>query len=207
MNKISRRKKTKDGTFVFVDVENVRNAVESEGYIDLDYKKLFEWLKEKKNVKRIYLYLGIKDGDSKKEKRYKKFSKIENCYVSIKKVMVYKKPPIELDTKCPRCQNHFIRRFYPRSELKANCDVELTLDAINFGVRKRYKRIIVFSGDGDFAKLYEYVVKELKRDVIVYAPSDKNGVKRTAVSIKNLNRYGVIELEDLRGLFNTYAIK
>jgi len=199
-------KKPRNHTFVFVDVENVRNAVESEGYTDLDYEKLFVWLKKKKDTKRIFLYLGIKEGDTEKEKRYKKLSKIENCYVSIKRVMIYKKSPVDLKTKCPRCHGYFNRKFYPKSGQKANCDVELTLDVIRFGVRKKYNRIIVFSGDGDFTKLYEYVFKELKKKVIVYAPSDKNGIKRTASSVKKLNRDGIIELEDLRGLFKEYTI-
>ena len=201
------KKNPRDGTFVFVDVENVRSSAQGEGYVDLDYKKLFEWLKEKQNAKRIYLYLGIIDGDEKKENRYKKLAKIENCFVSIKKVKVYRKNPIPLKTICPKCKKHFDRRFYPKATLKANCDVELTLDAINFGVRKKYKRIIVFSGDGDFAKLYEYVAKRLEKKVIVYAPSDKGKDKRTAASVKKLNRDRVITLENLRGLFKDYAIK
>lgn len=86
-------------------------------------------------------------------------------------------------------------------------DVELTLDAIRFGIRKKYQRIIVFSGDGDFAKLYEYVARELKKNVTVYAPSDRNGIKRTASSVKRLGRNRVITLEDLGGLLNDYAIK
>lgn len=63
--------------------------------------------------------------------------------------------------------------------------------------------MIAFSGDGDFSRVYEYVVNELKKKVIVYSTMNK----RTHTKIKLLGANKVITLEDLASFLNTYGEK
>ena len=86
-------KKTR--TFIFIDGENIRNSVESYGYKDLDYEKLYSWFKEKKDATRIYIYVGIEDGDSVKGEKYNSLKTL-GYTVSAKKVMLYKQKPLTL---------------------------------------------------------------------------------------------------------------
>ena len=197
-------KKTR--TFVFIDGENIRNSVESYGYKDLDYEKLYSWFKEKKDADRIYIYVGIEDGDGEKEK---KFSSLQTLgyTVSVKKVMLYKQKPLSYKIKCKNCHTINEKLITRHSKLKANCDTELTLDIINGGVRKKYDKIIVFSGDGDFSIVYEYVVNELKKEVTVYTPLGYPHSTRTSSKIKELSKNKTIDLEDLGSLLQHYGLK
>jgi uncharacterized LabA/DUF88 family protein len=49
--------------------------------------------------------------------------------------------------------------------VKANCDVELTIDAIR--LMSTYDTLVLFSGDGDFAALSRYLRDHGKRVIIV----------------------------------------
>jgi uncharacterized LabA/DUF88 family protein len=188
--------------FVFIDAENVRNSCEYYGYKDLDYKKIQTWLKESYNAERIYIYVGIPKGDNEKLEAFKTLQR-KGFYVYRKEVVSYPRKPLKVLVECPSCHEEFVKLVERKSKTKANCDAELTLDIVRFGVRKKYDQIIVFSCDGDFARVYEYVSNELRRKVKVYAPSDW----RTSSKVKHLNKTGVIQLEDLKGLFESYAIK
>ncbi|HUV42979.1 MAG TPA: NYN domain-containing protein [Patescibacteria group bacterium] len=193
--------------FAFFDVENVRNSVEEYGYIDLNYPKIIGWLKNKRSVSRIYLYASAEPGDTIKKKKYLDLQKIPGCYVSIKRIMAYKQKPWPLETICPSCQHSFVRKIYIKDHKKGNCDAEMTLDIVRFGVRKKYSGIIVFSGDGDFARVYEYVAEELKKPVILFAPDKVPGKKRTSSRLKKLANNGTIKLESLKGLMFHYGQK
>ncbi len=193
-------------TFVFIDGENIRNSVESYGYKDLDYAKLYSWFKEKKNANRIYIYVGIENGDTKKEEQFAELKAL-GYTVSAKKVMLYKQKPLTYKIECTNCHTINQKIITRNSKLKANCDTELTLDIINGGVRKKYDKIIVFSGDGDFSIVYEYVVNELKKEVTVYTPLGYPQSTRTSSKIKEMHKDKIIELEDLGSLLLHYGIK
>ena len=92
---------------------------------------------------------------------------------------------------------------------KANCDSELTLDIINDGVRKKYGSIIVFSGDGDFSRMYEYVAETLVKPVTIFCPMGSKAGNRTSTKIKTLHNKGIIRIDALEGIlgFKGYGIK
>jgi uncharacterized LabA/DUF88 family protein len=186
--------------FCFIDAENVRNAMEDYGFADLDYSKVYGWMTKKRGVSRIYLYAAIEQGDLQKEQKYQSMADI-GYYISLKRVMSYKQRPWLLDTRCPKCHHRFIRTTYIKDKKKANCDAEMTLDIVRFGVRKKYDEIIVFSGDGDFARVYEYVARELKKKISLYAPMNY----RTARNLKELGKNHIISLNDLKQLCLHYS--
>lgn len=192
--------------FVFIDAENVRNSMESYGYKDLNYSKIYIWLKTKMGAKHVYIYAGIEQGDLAKEKKFKDLQKL-GYFVSAKKVMLYIQTPLVLNIICDNCNKTITKTINRQSKPKANCDTELTLDIINCGIRKKYDEIVVFSGDGDFARVYEYVVKQLKKKVTVYSPKAYPHSVRTSSRIKELSKNGTIILEDLSSLLQHYGEK
>ena len=195
----------RNGLFVFIDAENMRKAVRECGYKRLDYAKLYRWLSTKKNAKRVYLYAAYIEGDPGEKRKFERLAKL-GYQLRLKEVQKY--PPVEqpFQVKCEQCKhvNHRVRKIAGKS--KANCDSELTLDVMNQGVRGRYSEIMVFSGDGDFAKMYEYVSKELKRKVTVYSPLSKS-IKRTSLRLKEMDAEGAINLLALELILPHYAKK
>jgi uncharacterized LabA/DUF88 family protein len=199
-----------DKVFAFIDAENARNSLEKMGYGGgFDYAKLYEWLTKKKNVSRIYLYAAIENGDEDKALLYKSLEDM-GYIVSLKKVMIYAQRPLSIAVECPGCNKEFIHKHHRRSKPKANCDVEMTLDIMNNGVRKRYSEIIVFSGDGDFGKLYNYVSTQLdqgSKKVTVYSPMKLPAAYRTSTVLKNMANDGTINLFPLEVVAQYYALK
>ena len=125
----------------------------------------------------------------------------------LKKVMQYPGRKSKHKLKCPHCGRTTAHKIKVVGRRKANCDSELTLDVINDGVRKKYSEIIVFSGDGDFSEMYEYIAKIIKKPVTVYAPMGEKAGKRTSTRVKNLHSQGIIKLNALEALLPYYANK
>lgn len=196
-----------NGLFVFIDAENMRKAIKECGYKNFDYLKLYNWLTEKKGAKRVYIYAGFIEDDKAERAKFKKLDKLTKCYLSLKEVQKYPPKKRQFQVKCENCQhiNHRTRVIEGKS--KANCDSELTLDVINQGTRQRYSEIMVFSGDGDFARMYEYVSGTLKKKVTVYSPVKGKPGKRTSLKIKKLNKDGAINLLALEMILPVYAKK
>lgn len=189
----------KGEVFVFIDVENMRNAARDMGYEDFDYEKVIAWLRKKKGATRIFLYVATENDEPDKTEYFKSLRKINDVYVNLKDTTIHRRKPLIFSNTCPSCGHKFIREVGQSNRRKGNCDAELTLDIISSGVRKKYKGIIVFSGDGDFAGVYKYVAKELKKEVTVYAPMGKLK-KRTSLKIKQMAKDEIIKLEAINDL-------
>lgn len=191
--------------FAFIDAENVRNAAEKNGYVDMDYPKLLQWLKQKRSVLKTSIYVGIEAGDTAKHNTFTNLNK-PDCIVSMKDVIAYKQKEWLLPTTCPHCNRQFIRRTFIKDKKKANCDTEMTLDIVRLACEDSFDEILVFSGDGDFLKVYEYLVTEKKKRVIVFSSLNPNS-RMTNTKIKIADQNGLIGLNDLDGIMPHYAIK
>jgi uncharacterized LabA/DUF88 family protein len=192
-------KENKTVTYAFIDAENVRNAVEDAGFEDLDYNKLRKWI-HNRCISKVFIYVGIEHGDAQKISMFEKLQK--NGYeVRAKTVMAYKQNNILIPNICPFCKKNFNRKYYVKDKKKANCDSELTLDVIRTGMNNEYSEVIMFTGDGDFARLMEYVSVELKKSVVVISSSGP----RTSTKIKELNKKGIVKFQNLEGLFQHYT--
>lgn len=193
-------------TFVYIDASNLNQTLYKLGYKSIDYAALMNWLKTKHKATRVYLYAGY--GSEKEQTSLTKLEK-HGYIVDMKKVKQYPAETLTYDCKCPSCNtdhNLSIRRTGRR---KANCDAELTLDVINDGVRKKYSSVIVFSGDGDFGRVYRYVSEALGKQVTVFAPMGAVAGNRTSTIIKTLHTTGIIKLNALEGILGPtgYGIK
>ena len=127
--------------YAFIDSQNLYLGIKSLKW-ELDYQKLFIYLKEKYSVRKAYYYIGFLQQNVS---LYKKLG-------SYGYDLVYKN----------------IGKNRGR-EVKGNIDVDLTVDAIR---KKNYFDTGLFiSADGDFTALYGYLYEELNKEIIIIVPN------------------------------------
>ncbi len=119
----------------FVDSQNLNLGVESQGW-KLDWRKFRQYLRNKYNVVKAYLFIGQVAGN-------------ESLYTFLQKcdyILIFK-PTLE-------------RKEGNKVIIKGNVDAELVLHSmIEY---KNYDKAIIVSGDGDFHCLVEYLDKQGK---------------------------------------------
>lgn len=192
--------------FAFVDVENIRGAAQDAGYKDFNYENLYDWLINKHGVKRVYFFTAIDDGDKNKKEVFENLEKKEKCFVYKKELKTYRTNNLKKVVKCPMCLHEFIKEIKISSRRKGNCDTELTLELMRQGIRKRYNHAIVFSGDGDFAKVYDHIIKDLRKSITIIAPLGKLG-NRTSTLLKEMAEKEELHILPLNDLFEKNCLK
>ena len=124
--------KKKIDNYAFIVSQNLNLGVRSQGW-HLDWRKFRQYLRDKYNISKAYLFIGHVNGN---ESLYKFLQ--EAGYI------VIFKPTLEL----------------PDGTVKGNVDAELVLHSmIEY---KNYDQAIIVSGDGDFHCLIEYLVDKDK---------------------------------------------
>jgi len=130
--KAERNKKT----YAFIDSQNLNLGIRSLGWV-MDYRKLRLYLKNKYNVDRAFMFIGLVGSNQK-------------LYTQLQEagfILVFK-PTVQ----------YFVDG---KQTVKGNVDAELVLysAAIEYS---NYDQAIVVSGDGDFACLYEFLQSKNK---------------------------------------------
>jgi len=130
-----------ENNYAFIDSQNLNLGVKSQGW-DLNFARFRQFLKDKYQVEKAYLFIGFVPGN-------------QILYVELQKagyICIFK-PTLEIK------ENNKIR-------VKGNVDAELVLHTmIEY---PNYKKAVIVSGDGDFYCLIEYLVKQNKlRKIIV----------------------------------------
>jgi len=154
----------KEVVYAFIDASNIIYGAKEEGWF-IDQKKLFTYLKNKFKIKRAFFYYGKDSKDLRKE------------------AFLYKLRQFGFILRVKE-----IKRFGKR--MKANCDVDLTMDMLL--KIKEYNKAIVLTGDGDFAPLFYYLQSKNKKIIIISSP------KRTAREIKKFAGPDHIDFGSLR---------
>ncbi len=133
----------KINTNVYIDGANLKKGIE---FLDreINYKKLYDWLRKKYRVKKVYLFLGY-----------------------IKKLDVFYGELTDMGYSII-----FKETFFEDSILKGNCDAELILNCIKDFYENEYDNAILISGDGDFSCLVKFL-EERKSLCRVIAPNIK----------------------------------
>lgn len=128
-------KQVKPINYAFIDSQNLNLGVKSQGW-KLDWRKFRQYLKNKYNINKAYLFIGQLTGN-------------ESLYTFLQEcgyILIFK-PTLE-----HKVGNKII--------IKGNVDAELVLHTmIHF---KNYQKAIIVSGDGDFHCLIEYLVNKGK---------------------------------------------
>lgn len=141
--------KLKGKTAVFIDWANVYYWKDSLKW-EIDLKKLFKYLKSYRQIKEINFYFGTDEHPASKEQ-------IEEA----------KKIGYRVVTK--------LVKYLPVSDRgaviwKRKCDFDLEIGLDCFEKLDKYTGFVFLSGDGDFATLYQRLVKKNKQVVVFFAP-------------------------------------
>lgn len=121
--------------YAFIDSQNLNLGVKSQGW-KLDFRKFRQYLRNKYNTEKAYLFIGHLDGN-------------EALYTFLQEagyILIFK-PTLE-------------QKINGKINIKGNVDAELVLHSmIQY---KNYDKAIIVSGDGDFHCLIEYLVEKNK---------------------------------------------
>jgi uncharacterized LabA/DUF88 family protein len=163
-------KANKERALVLIDKSNYHYGLKKLGW-NIDYQKLYNWLCDIYDLTEICIYEGIHTEksffithssydsyeESVKDQAFKQtIKKKRSFHKKIKNFgyKVYAKP---------------IQSIYDDTDgeykLKCNCDVEITIKAIS--KVNEYDRLILCSGDGDFAKLCRYLKGQHNKKITV----------------------------------------
>src|SRR3989338_467102 len=158
--------------YAFIDVSNTKGTTKTVHGFSIDWQKLFHLLKGAKwQCREIFYYEGAMNSKSHKKKHtklasigYRVVSKVTFLHKNREKRISFicetcntTNSLIEFKTQCERCQ---LEKVLPLNDggrhPKANFDVELTVDALEYAAPD--KEYLVFTGDGDFAYLAERLI-------------------------------------------------
>ena len=154
-------------SYVFIDASNIIYGAKSYGWF-VDQKKLINYLKTKYQIKRAFFYFGKDDKNKKQEKFLQKLEEF-GYILRIKQVKWY------------------------GTRRKANCDVDLTMDALLLA--KDYQRGIFLTGDGDFLPLFEYLKNKEEKEIIIVSWPE-----RTARELRRFAGENFVDFNNLRYL-------
>ena len=168
-------------TFAFIDVQNTASTTQKLLGFVIDWNKLCKYLNEKWKCEKIFFYSGIDEGDTETVKEFEILSQ-NGCIVRSKTVYAYKKPDKTISIKCVHCGKDNVEVVDMGYNRKSNCDVDLTVDAMEEAGKN--KEFLIFTGDGDF----EYLVKKaIEKGTKVYVVSSNAGVKKPGIITKRLS--------------------
>ena len=135
--------KKKQSVFAFIDSNNLHLGVLSQGW-KLDWRKFRQYLRNKYNVNKAYLFIGQVAGN-------------EALYAFLQEsgyILIFK-PTLE-------------RQQQDKVKIKGNVDAELVLHSmIQY---KNYGKAVIVTGDGDFHCLVEYL-EEKEKLLKILAPT------------------------------------
>lgn len=175
------RFKLKGNACVFIDWANVYGWTERLPK-EVNPRKLYNYLKDYKEIKNIHFYYG--QDIHPKSKVFLRRVKQIGFTVVIKEV---KYIPVSIDT------SHFKRiakaikasldnlkhletkdvekilRILNRKVMRRKCDFDMEIALDCFENLEKYDGYIFFSGDGDFATLYQRLIKAGKQVIVVYS--------------------------------------
>ena len=136
-------------TAVFIDWANVygwTNTLKTE----INPRSLFQYLKKYSEIKTLNFYFGT-DQHPKAKTFLSRIRKIGFTLITkpVKYITVNQKPLIK--------------------KRKCDFDIEITMDVFDC-LENNYQSYVFISGDGDFAPLYQRLIKLNKQVIVIYAP-------------------------------------
>ncbi len=130
-------------THMYIDGANLYKSARELGF-EIDYKKMYGWLRQKYNIDRIYLFLGFID-------------KMDYLY-ELLRICGY---VVELK----RTVN------FGAYKIKGNCDTEIVLKIMVDVYKNQIENFILVTGDGDFKCVIEHLVESGKQFHVI-APNE-----------------------------------
>lgn len=143
----SQKLKLKGPTQVYIDYANVYGWRQ-----DLNLKSLYKYLKSYSLISQINFYYG-EDNNSKSQQFLSQIKRI-GYKLHIKPVKHITIGKIDSNTITKR---------------KCDFDVEICISIFQ-ALKTKTKTFIFFSGDGDFAPIYQHLLKLKKQVIVIYHP-------------------------------------
>lgn len=191
--------------FAFIDVQNTETTTRRVLGFLVDWIKLYKFLKDNWKCEKVFFYTGIDAGDSETQKEFELLVK-NGGVVRSKLVFSYKNRNKNIKVKCPKCDHEFNEIVDMGYNRKSNCDVDLTVDAMECA--EKNTEFYIFTGDGDFEFLIQKVVE---KGSVVHIVSNAKKIKsgprystsRFSTKLRNLiaeNRKSVffVDINDLK---------
>jgi len=191
--------------YAFIDFHNTDGTTKKLHGFGIDWIKLYEFLVNNWKCDKVFFYIGVDVGDSDTIAMLEGLEK-KGCMVRSKLAFAYKNKDKEINIICPTCGNKFIDRIETGYNKKSNCDVDLTVDAMELAISGN--EFLLFSGDGDFEFLIKNTVsKGVKVFIVSSAKKIKSGPRyftsRLSTKLRKLcgeyrGKVNLIEINDLR---------
>lgn len=157
--------------FAFIDVQNTDTTTKRILGFEIDWKKLYEFLKTDWLCDKVFLYTGVDEGDIETAAMFEELGK-QGCEIRAKTVFAYKNKDREIKIVCSQCKHEFMEHVDMGYNRKSNCDVDLTVDAMELAGEGN--EAYIFTGDGDF----EYLIRRLiKKGTKVHVVSSSKKIK------------------------------
>lgn len=141
----------------YIDAANLDKALKSLGW-QLDYSRFRVWLKEKYNIEKAYIFIGL----------IHKYKNLYNYLQDSGFILVFKDV------------------IYQNGKTKGNCDSDLLMKAVSDFYEGELNKAVLIASDGDYAPLVK-MLKEKNSILTVLSPAiaEKCSIllKRTNVSI------------------------
>ena len=172
--------------YVFIDVTNTQNTTRRLLGFSIDWGKFILYFKgERWECVEAFYYEGMRKGKKKEKKK----EKLENLgyKVRTKDTFIHPDKTHIHRCVCSECSEETEVNIKKQGNQKSNCDVELTVDAMDISNNKGEKEFLIFTGDGDFCFLIENIIeKDIKVIIFSNTKRDKNGNKRFSSRLKDL---------------------
>jgi len=164
--------------YVFIDSSNLFYGGKGRLGWKVDYEKLANYLRKKYFATKIFYYSGINTHGYNPDLLSTQPYPINQCIEHVSKSLLGadKKEKKYINKDLARAKFlrkidefgyilrlkpvKYIKSFDGTVKMKANCDVDLTLDAIR--LKRDYDSIVLLSGDGDFEILLRYLKEQGK---------------------------------------------
>ena len=129
--------------YAFIDSQNLNLSIKQQGW-KLDFKRFRIYLQQKYKVTKAFLFIGYIAGNQR----------LYDTLQSFGYILIFK-PTMKI----------------PTGEVKGNVDSELVLNAIT--EISNYNKAIIVAGDGDYACLVEYLLKQNKLEKLIIPDINK----------------------------------
>ena len=129
--------------YAFIDSQNLNLSIKQQGW-KLDFKRFRIYLQQKYNVTKAFLFIGYISSNQR----------LYDTLQSFGYILIFK-PTMKIST----------------GEVKGNVDSELVLNAIT--EISNYNKAIIVAGDGDYACLVEYLLKQNKLEKLIVPDINK----------------------------------
>lgn len=167
--------------YAFVDIQNTASTTRKLLGFLIDWHKLYSYLKVKWKCEKVFYYSGIDEGDDETVKGFESL-KEAGCIIKTRTVFSYKKTDKTISIKCVSCGKENVEVVDMGYNRKSNCDVDLTVDAMEEAGPD--KEFLIFTGDGDFDYLVDRIVEKGTK---VYIVSSNAGIKKPGLNTKRLS--------------------